>query len=587
MNKPLKMLTAAALAAGVAACGGGGGSAGTSPFGTGGTGTTCVPSSASGATSTCATAANLTLQLDSASIQNTGVATVKATATATTTSGQALSGIPVSFAVDNGATFTQSTPTTIADGTSVATVAIGANPSNRIITITATSGSLTATGLFAVTGATLTGTRVPAVVLPSSTNNRVDFRLVDANGKAMVGQAISVAAGSLGTTAGTTGVNGDYSYVYTAPATVGNLDVVATAGGVSNTQSVVVQSSAGSIPPVTVNILSASVSANPSVVSTNTAATSNRTELRALFVAALNAPIANVRVRFDLNGDPTSVGGTFSTGTNTVYSDASGVATSAYVPGIKSSPTNGVTIRACYDKVDFAATACPNQTTATITVVSDPLSVTIGSNDKVVIGPNDLTYIRKFVVLVVDASGKAKANVDVIPSIDIDRYWKGFYDTPGAWTQHANAGGCANEDINRNGVLEGAEDINHSGAIEPRKSDVAVSIAGTGKTDDTGSATVQIEYPQNVATWARVKILVSATGVSGTEGRASWTEVLPGPASAFTQTSAPAFIDSPYGVVSFAEDPTAPPAGFLVHTTFPDGTPVAPGVISDHCKNPF
>ena len=127
------------------------------------------------------------------------------------------------------------------------------------------------------------------------------------------------------------------------------------------------------------------------------------------------------------------------------------------------------------------------------------------------------------------------------------------------WDQNANPGGCSNEDINRNGVLESVEDINHSAAIEPRKSDVAVTIIGTGKTDDSGMAVVQIEYPQNVATWTRVNILVSATGVSGTEGRATWTEVLSAPAAAFTQTSAPAFIASPYGQVYFAEDPTNPP----------------------------
>jgi hypothetical protein len=141
--------------------------------------------------------------------------------------------------------------------------------------------------------------------------------------------------------------------------------------------------------------------------------------------------------------------------------------------------------------------------------------------------------------------------------------------------------------LNRNGVLEAAEDINHSGSIEPRKSDVAVSILGTGKTDDSGLAIVQIEYPQNIATWARVKILVSATGVSGTEGRATWTEVLPAPATAFSATSAPAFIFSPYGIVYFAEDPTSPPLGYQAHTTFPDGSTITPGIISDPCKNPF
>src|SRR6185295_19658193 len=127
-----------------------------------------------------------------------------------------------------------------------------------------------------------------------------------------------------------------------------------------------------------------------------------------------------VRVRFDLNGDSNNIGGTFSTGSNVIYSDANGVATTAYIPGAKSSPTNGVTIRACYDANDFAAGACPNSTTTTITVVADALSVTIGSNNKVEVPAADLTYIRKFVVLVVDASGQPKANVDLAASIDLD-----------------------------------------------------------------------------------------------------------------------------------------------------------------------
>jgi hypothetical protein len=592
MNKLLKILIATAVVALTASCGGGGGSAGTSPFGSGAGGTSgpCpAASAASGAGTTCATAANLTLQLDTASIQNTGAATVKATATATTSSGQALTGIPISFSVDNGATFTQSSPTTSASGTVVATVSIGADPSNRIITVTATSGTLTATSLFAVTGSTLTATG-SAIVAPSSTNNQVIFRLTNANSTGVANQPISVVAGALGTTNATTDNNGNYTYTYSAPATAGSLDIVGSAGGVSKTLTVLVQSGAGSIPPAIGPINSASVSANPSVVATNTASTNNRTEIRALFVGAGNASIAGVRVRFDLNGDVNNIGGTFSTGSSVIYSDANGIASTAYIPGSKSSPTNGVTIRACYDVNDFVASACPHQAVVTITVASDPLSVTIGSNSDIGIGPANLTYTRKFVVLVVDASGRAKGNVDIVPSIDIDRYWKGFYDTPAAWTQHANLGGCANEDVNRNGVLEAVEDLNHSGSIEPRKSDVAISIAGNGKTDDQGSAVVTIEYPQNVASWIRVKILVAATGVSGTEGRATWTEVLPVPAATITATPAPPFIFSPYGTINASADPTVARAAFPAQpamTTFPDGTPIVPGVIADPCKNPF
>ncbi len=577
MNKTLNTLLGLLTAALLASCGGGGGSAGTSPF-------TGDPGSSD------PTAARLTLLLNATSINNSGAATVTATATAATSAGQALSGIPISFSVDNGATFTQSTATTGTNGQATAVVSIGADPSNRVITVRASSGSLSASAPFAVTGAALSGTTIPAIVAPGSTGNKVDFRLVNANGAAMIGQTITIVAGPLGTTTGTTGVNGEYSYSYTAPATTGPLDVTATAGGVSNTQTVTVQSSGSSPPSAVGTIQSASVSANPSVVSTNTATTNNRTEVRALFVGLNNLPVRNVRVRFraeDLAGNLLP-DGSFSTGDNLVYSDASGIATTAFVPGARSSPTNGVILRACYSAIDFATCTptAPLSATTTITVAAEPLSVSIGSNNVIISGPNNLTYRREFVVLVVDASGRAKGNVDIVPSIDLERYYKGQYVRGATWfkgyvvnpnttpPQIAAHPGieCFNEDINRNAVNESGEDINRNAALEPRKSDVAISIVGNGKTDDNGAAKVVVEYPQNVGSWLRVKILIAATGVSGTEGRATWTEILPVPIDAISAAAAPAFIVSPYGVAIFNED-----------VTYPDGlfvTNVAP------CQNP-
>ena len=565
----------------LASCGGGGGNPGTSVFGGGGGGGT-----GTGGT----TAAALTLQLSSSNIQNGGAATVTATATATTATGQALADIPVTFAVDNGATFTQTSATTDANGLAVATVSIGADPSNRIINVTATSNGLTASAPFAVTGAKLTGTPNPLIVAPGSSGNKVDFTLVNANASPMANQAITVTAGSLSTVTSTTDTNGKYSYVYTAPATTGALDITATAGGVSNTQTILVQSGTTTVPPATDAsgnpgvVASASVSANPSVVATNTSTTSNQTEIRALFVGPSNSPLKNVRVAFDLAGDLNSIGGTFSTGSNVVYTDANGVATTSYIPGTRASPTNGVTIRACYNTVDFTAGTCPSATSTTITVASDPLAVSIGSNGVIVIPTANLTYIRQFVVLVVDASGRAKANVDIVPSLDLPVFLKGQYVHGATWVQGTIVGStltlrnpvaCINEDTNRNGILESVEDLNHSGSLEPRKSDATITILGTGKTDANGSATVQVEYPQNVGSWLQIKILVSATGVSGTEGRATWTEILPVPATAISAATTPPFVVSPYGVV-------IDPANVAI---FPDGTGPATAVAP--CNNPY
>ena len=549
----LKHLTSLFLLSALVACGGGGGSSGTPGF---------VNPAAPGSPTApgVLTATKLVLALSTTNISNTGVATVTATATTTSDGGQVVAAVPVSFSVDNNAVFSVNGDKTDAGGTVAATISTGADKSNRVVTVTAVSGALTTTAAFAVSGAKLTATPVPAIVTPGSTGNRVDFRLVDANGAAMARQAVSVQAGSLPVVTGITDTAGEFRYSYTAPATTGSLDVIATAGGVSATQAVQVQASGPATFPTAVGpILSASVSANPSVVSTNTAATNNRIEIRALFVGANNAPIKNVRVRFDLAGDAASVGGSFSTADFTVYSDASGIATTAYVPGSRSSPTGGVTVRACYGLTDFSSCAtAPASTSTTITVASDPLAVTIGSNEKVYVGTADLTFQRRFVVLVVDASGAAKENVQIKPSIDLDRYYKGTYiRAGGSWVPgyfdalnapvSAVPAACFNEDINRNGVLEAGEDLNGNGSLEPRKSDVAVSMIGGSLTNAAGIAVVQIEYPKNLGSWARVKILVSATGVSGTEGRATWTEILPVPGPDLTATTAPAFIYSPYG----------------------------------------
>ena len=204
----------------------------------------------------------------------------------------------------------------------------------------------------------LSATASAAILAPGQAAT-VDFRLTNAIDAALADQPISVALGSDAPVTGRTDVNGVYKVSYTAPTAVGPVNIVANAGGVSRTQTVIVQTSTTNIPPAAA-ILSASVAANPSVVPTNTVgSTSNRTEIRALFVGANNAPVKNVRVTFDLNGDPASIGGAFSTGNAILYTDDNGIATTAYIPADRASPTNGVTIRACYSTTDFVPAALP------------------------------------------------------------------------------------------------------------------------------------------------------------------------------------------------------------------------------------
>ena len=83
-------------------------------------------------------------------------------------------------------------------------------------------------------------------------------------------------------------------------------------------------------------------------------------------------------------------------------------AATGFIPGARTSPTNGVTITACYAQVDFAncSDAGVFQLTTTLTVAAEPLSITIGTDRKIVVG--DLTYQQRFVVTASDIAGRPR-----------------------------------------------------------------------------------------------------------------------------------------------------------------------------------
>jgi hypothetical protein len=552
----------------VAACGGEGDpSLAPPPFGGTETGS-------GGGGSSTPTAADLSLALSATSLPNNGTSQITATVTAVDSNRNALADIPVTVSVNNNAVATVSGTVTDDKGVVTAAVGIGADRGNRTVTVTAVSGGLSRTATFQVVGANLSGTPLPAVIAPGAAG-KVDFQLKDVSGTAMSGQQIVVNGVDAVEVTGSTDSNGNYTYAYTAPATAGNLEIRATAGGVSTTQTVLVQATgSGAIPPATIAVQSASLAASPSVVPVNTGNTSNRSELRALFLGAGNAAVKNVRVRFDLAGDLNSIGGSLTSGTNVVYSDSNGVATTAYVPGSRFSPTDGLTVRACWSENDFPAGACPHAATATLTVISEALSVSIGTDALLQVDAQ--SYVKTYTVQVVDSSGLAKGGVQISPSVDLLRYFKGEWVVAGDKWAKVQRASCDNEDLNRNGVLQvysngAVEDANSSGSLEPRKADVAINFVGSSTTNSDGQVKLKITYLQSVASWLEFKILVAASGVAGTEGRTSFQGVLPVLADAVSDPAKePAFRLGPYGIQA---SPT-------VATTTPDGQT---GVL---CTNP-
>ncbi len=536
-------------------------------------------------------AADLSLSLSASSLSNNGSSTIVATAVAVDSKRNALSGIPVTYSVDSSAVAIVSAPATNVNGAVTANIGIGADRSNRVVTVTASSGTLTRSASFAVTGAALTASFAP-LVDAGTVNNQIEFRLVDANSTPMAGQTVTISAPGLTSASGNTDLNGKYTYTYNAPGVATNLLFTASAAGDSRSVLVSVQTG-GAVPSAVELPRSASLTPTPSVVTVNpSGSSSNQVELRALFLGSNNQPVKNVRARFDLAGNANNSDGVVSwLGGAYAYSDSTGVARATFTPGQRSSPTNGVTVRVCFDTVDFPINTCDasKQASATLTVTSEALSVNIRTNELIKEGTAKLTYIKEYVVMVVDAAGQAKADVQITPSVDLTAYYKGIYlwdgtrwnrspqlaadqfyewDTAangslGAWRlvvpTPAGEPRCPNEDRNRNGVLEmptsvagnislRQEDLNGSGEIDPRKADVAIKMVGSSRTDANGLAVVQIEYGKNLAGWEDYIITVTASGISGTESRARYVGRLPVEAVALTkEDTPPAFAISPYG----------------------------------------
>jgi hypothetical protein len=581
-----KALALAAALLALAACGGGGSDSGNNPN--------------SGGGGNQPKAADLTLVLSAPSINNSGSETVTATVTAVDANRNTVAGIPVALRVDSNATINVSGASTDTSGVVSGAVRIGSEKTNRAITITAVSGDITRTAVLQVVGTRLRATLLPAVLNPGE-GGRVQYRLVDANDNAMTAVAITVTGPGGVQTNATTGSNGEYEYSYTAPAAAGNLELRASAGGVDSVQTVIVQAGPGVIPPVAPDsVLSASMQPSATVVPVNaTGNTNNRVEVRALFMGAGNVPVRNIRVRFsevDENGRaPGAPYGSFISGNQVIYSGANGVAASAFVPGSRASATDAVFLRACWSYSDFPSGDCPYAITTRITVNDDPLSVSVGTNELIESGASNLTYVKRFVVQVVDSAGLAKPDVLVSPVLDLLRYRKGLYrwnPAAQAWTSYSASTdpldateypvvGCDNEDLNRNGIVEllnpvptfldwlgrpvTSEDFNNSfnltpgrPALEPRRADVSLSIEGSNRTNNFGQIVLRLEYPRNIATWVQFNLQVGA-GVAGTEGRANFEGILPAPAEVIRNENAtPPFVVSPYG--RFFEVPVAYPS---------------------------
>jgi Bacterial Ig-like domain (group 1) len=278
----------------------------------------------------------------------------------------------------------------------------------------------------------------------------------------------------------------------------------------------------------------ASIDVQPSVFSIGPGQTST---LTAVVRDAAGNLVKNRTVVFSLN-DVT--GGTLSVGS--AVTDSQGRAQTVYTASNTTSANGGVVITAA---VQGFPGVTPRQ--VALTVARREVFISMGTGNTLS-EPNPAQYQVPYIVQVTDANGNGVANVPLSLRILSQRYYKGSRVVVGTgWsTTYTDAAGCADEDIDRDGVLDPGEDFNGSTRIEA--GNIASVAPSNAVTDANGFVQVSVFYPQEYAYYLDVSLSASAT-VSGTEYVRSANFILQGISTDFNDVAVgPPGPISPFGI---------------------------------------
>ena len=206
--KMWKVLAGLVAALSLAGCGGGGGSSGCSVF----SATSC-----SGSTTPTPVAASIDVTTSANQIGSSSGETAAITAVVKDANNVALASAPVSFSVDTSGSLTSTQTTTNTSGVATATLSAGSNRTNRSLTVTVRSGSISGSVVVAVSGTTLTLSGPTSVQLGGAIS--LSLKAVDSKGNGVAGAALAVSSllnNGLSATSVTTDALGLATVTYTA-----------------------------------------------------------------------------------------------------------------------------------------------------------------------------------------------------------------------------------------------------------------------------------------------------------------------------------------------------------------------------------
>jgi hypothetical protein len=276
---------------------------------------------------------------------------------------------------------------------------------------------------------------------------------------------------------------------------------------------------------------------NPSTIQLNIGtSTTSRATLSAQVLDPNNNPVKGIPVQFTAVVDPS--GGQIEPAT--ALTNSAGIATASYVAGPRSTSLGGVQIRAAVQNPpSTCTTGC--QDTKLMTVAGNALFIAIGTGNKIESVGQETAYEIKYNVRVSDAAGNpvvgASVTANATPTPD-STYRKGYWG-PGPTTNYGQniTATCTNEDFNLNGQIDGSEDANNDGRLQPGNN---VTVTSTGTTDALGEAILSLRYAKEFAYWYEVKLTVNGS-VAGSGGGTASTQkfLLPGAVSDYSGSIAP------------------------------------------------
>jgi hypothetical protein len=291
--------------------------------------------------------------------------------------------------------------------------------------------------------------------------------------------------------------------------------------------------------------------ANPGAVPPNASGTGNQSTLQATVRDLAGNPVVGSVVNFTALADLSN--GTISPGSG--VTDANGVVSVQFIPGALTTANNGVQIKAAVQGTTVVGTA-------SLTVSGQALFISIGKG-RLISDLSEPVYKKQFSVYVTDANGAPASNKNVVLSVYPDRYYKGRFHIPDTtagetgsqWIQvRSPTAGCDNEDIERNGILGFGRnvDVNGNGKLDPGLPVVVTPASVT--TDAGGFATFFLEYGKNFAMWIDATI-TARTSVGGTESVQTQAYSLEMAASDNSLDADPPNKISPFGTANVCTNP--------------------------------